>query len=65
MSNNIVVGDCVKIISGLFQGYYAVVLGWNYGDENEIQYFTEKTISGGKYWVLKENYLNSRKNCEL
>ena len=65
VSNNIIVGDCVKIISGLFQGYCAVVFGWNYGDENEIQYFTEKTISGGKYWVLKENYLNSRENCEL
>ena len=34
VSNNIVVGDCVKIISGLFQSYYAVVLGSSYGDEN-------------------------------
>ena len=53
----------VKIISGLFQGYYAMVLGSSYGDENEIQYFTEKkTISGAKYWVLKENNLDSREN---
>ena len=27
VSNNIVVGDFVKIFSGLFQGCYAVVLG--------------------------------------
>ena len=66
VSNNIVVGDCVKIISGLFQSYYAVVLGSSYGDENQIQCFTEKeTISGAKYWILKENYLNSREKCEL
>ena len=43
-----------------------MVLGSSYGDENEIQYFTEKkTISGAKYWVLKENDLNSREKCEL
>ena len=66
MSNDIVTGDCVKIISRLLQGYYAMVLGSNYGDENEIQYFTEKkTISGAKYWVLKENDLNSKEKCEL
>ena len=65
MSKNIVVGDYVKIISGLFQGYYAVVLGSNYGDENEIQHFTEKTISRAKYWVLKENDLDSREKSEL
>ena len=66
VSNNIVVGDCVKIISGLFQGYYVVVLGSSYGDENEIQHFTErKAISGAKYWVFKENDLNSREKCEL
>ena len=65
VSNNIVVGDCLKNFSGLFQGYYAVV-GSNYGDENEISYFTvKKTISGAKYWVLKENNLNSREKCEL
>ena len=66
VSNNIVVGDCVQIISGLFQCYYAVVLGSSYGDENEIQHFMERrTISGAKYWVLKENDLNSREKCEL
>ena len=54
------------MISGLFQGYYAMVLGSSYGDENEIQYFTEKkTISGAKYWVLEENDLDSRAKCEL
>ena len=59
-------GDYVKIISGLFQDYYAVVLGLSYGDENEIQYFTEKkTNSVAKYWVLKENDLDSREKCEL
>ena len=31
----------------------------------EIQYFTEKkTISGAKYWVLKENDLDSREKCK-
>ena len=66
VTNNIIVGDCVKIISGLFQGYFAMVLRSRYGDENEIQYFTEKkTISGAKYWVLKENDLDSRVKCEL
>ena len=43
-----------------------MVLGSSYGDENEIQYFTEKKpISGAKYWVLKENDLKSRERCEL
>ena len=66
VSDNIVVGDCVKITSGLSQGYYAVVLGLSYGDENEIQYFAEKkTISGTRYWFLKENDLDSRGKCEL
>ena len=55
-----------KIISGLFPGYCAVVHGSSYGDENEIQYFTaKKTISGAKYWVLKENDPDSREKCEL
>ena len=32
---------------------------------HEIQYFTEKkTISGAKYWVLKENDLDSREKCK-
>ena len=53
VSNIIVVGDCVKIISGLIQGYYAVVFDSSYGDEN-------KTISGAKYWILKENYLQKK-----
>ena len=66
MSNNIVVGDYVKIISGLFQDYFAMVLGSSYGDENEIQCFTEKkNISGAKYWVLKENNLDSREKYKL
>ena len=65
VSSNIAVGDFVKIFSGLLQGCYTVVLGWSYGDENEIQYFTEKkTISGANYWVLKENNLDSREKCE-
>ena len=41
-------------------------LGSSYGDENEIQYFTEKkTISGAKYWTLNENDLDLREKCEL
>ena len=64
VSHNIVVSDCAKIISGLFQGYYGVFLGSSY--ENGIQYFTKKkTISGAKYWVLKENNLDSREKHEL
>ena len=58
-------GDCAKIISGLFQGYYGVFLGSSYGHENDTKYFTEKTISGAKYWVLKENNLDSREKPEL
>ena len=65
VSHNIVVGDCAKIISGLFQGYYGVFLGSSYGYENDTKYFTEKTISGAKYWVLKENNLDSREKPEL
>ena len=39
---------------------------FSYGDENQSQYFTEKkTISGVKYWALKENYLDSREKCDL
>ena len=66
VSNNIVVGDCVKLISGLFQHYYAMVIGSSYDHENDIQYFTQtKTISGAKYWVLKENDHDSREKCQL
>ena len=43
-----------------------MVLGTSYGDENEIQYFTQKKFfSGEKYQVLKENDLDSRENCKL
>ena len=43
-----------------------MVLGSSYGDENEIQYFTEKkTISRAKYWFLKENDPDSREKCKL
>ena len=43
-----------------------MALGSSYDDENEIQYFSEKkTILGAKYWVLKENDLDSREKCEL
>ena len=66
MSNNIVVGDCVKnnfrvILRLLYYGPW-----FKYGDENEIPYFTEKkTISRAKYCVLKENNLDLREKCEL
>ena len=52
--NNTVVGDSVKIVSGLFQGYNAVVFGSSYGDENEIQYFTEKKCLGQNIGFSKE-----------
>ena len=49
----------------ILQGYYAVILGSSYGDENEIQYFNTKITSGTKHRVLKENDLDSREKYEL
>ena len=68
VSNNIVVGDCVKIISGLFQSYYAVVLGSSYGDEHEIQYLRRRKLFLGqnigfpkKMTLAQEKSVSSRK----
>ena len=54
------IGDSVKIVTGLFQGYYATILGRSYGDELEIQYFEEKY---GK-WILK-GHIDSRSPEEM
>ena len=54
-------GDYVKVVSGLFKGVYATVLGKSYGDEVEIQYFQERF---GKR-ILKENDIDSRLPEEL
>ena len=57
----IATGDYVKIVSGAFLGYYAIVTGESYGEELEIQYFEKKE----KWWVLKEHDLDSRPQTEL
>ena len=61
ISESLKCGDYVKVVSGLFKGFYATVLGKSYGGEVEIQYFQEKY---GK-WVLKENDIDSRLPEEL
>ena len=59
-------GDYVKVISGMFHGYYAVVQGDGYGDEIELQYFKEKSgKNGNNYWVLADNDFDSREPSEL
>ena len=57
----IATGDYVKIVSGAYLGYYAIVTGESYGEELEIQYFEKKE----KWWVLKEHDLDSRPQTEL
>ena len=54
-------GDCVKIISGSFTGYYATVLGQSYGDEFKLQYF-KKCF---RKWILNPNDLDSRPGNEF
>ena len=54
-------GDCVKIVNGLFAGYYAIVLDSSYGDEWEINYF-EKRYGD---WVIKEGDIDSRPSKDL
>ena len=49
-------GRCVKIVKGLFTGFYATVMGRSYGDEWEINYFRKQF---GK-WVISVNDLDSR-----
>ena len=55
------VGSYVQVIKWNFIGYYAAIVAKSYGDEWEINYFKES----GKYWVLKENDLDSRKEEDL
>lgn len=45
---DIAIGDYVRVAQGMFLGDYATVMNVSYGDEMEIQYFSEKN---GKYWV--------------
>ena len=35
-------GDCVKIVNGLFAGYYSIVLDSSYGDEWGINYVQKR-----------------------
>ena len=37
----------------------------SYGDEWELNYFMEKSSYQGKYWVLKQNDLDSREASDL
>ena len=45
----------MKIVKGLFSGFYATVANNSYGDEWEIKYFQKQN---GK-WTLKDGDLNS------
>ena len=51
VEESITQGDYVKVIAGMFRGYYAVVQGDGYRDEIELQYFKEKNGKHGNYWV--------------
>ena len=59
--NAIEVNGFVKVISGNYKGYYAVVLKKSYGAEWEICYFRK---SFGAY-VLSDKDLDSREPHEL
>ena len=68
VSNNIVVGDCVKIISRLFQGYYVVVFDSSYVDEYEISVLLRRKLFLGqnvrfskKITTTQEKSVSSRK----
>ena len=54
-------GGCVKVIKGNYRGYFALVTGDGYGGEIEINCFKGKI----KWWVLKENDLDSRDRGDL
>ena len=45
----------MKIVKGLFSGFYTTVANNSYGDEWEIKYFQKQN---GK-WTLKDGDLNS------
>ena len=49
-------GDFVKVVNGAFQNYFAFITGVSYGDEIEIKYFEKR----GRYYILRENDLDSR-----
>ena len=59
------IGSYVQVINGAFEGYYASIVAKSFGDEWELNYFMEKSSYQGKYWVLKENDLDSREECDL
>ena len=54
-------GESVRVVSGAFLGYFAMVVGESYGEELEIQYFEKKE----KWWVLKEYDFDSRPQTDL
>ena len=53
--NKIQPGCYVKIVNGLFSGFYATITNKSYGDELEINYFQKQY---GK-WILKDGDLDS------
>ena len=54
-------GDFVKVVKGNFRGYYPVITEESYGDEIEINYFEKRQ----RYYVLKENDMDSRTQTDL
>ena len=55
------IGYYVKIIHGMYKGFYATVVDASIGGEWEVNYFEEKF---GK-WILKKNDLDSREENDL
>ena len=61
---DIAIGDYARVVQGMFVDDYATVKNESYGDR--WRYFSEKTDrSHGKYWVLKDNYVDSRPISDL
>ena len=49
VEGSITQGDYIKVIAGMFRGYYAVVQGDGYRDEIKLQYFKENSGKHGDY----------------
>ena len=65
VAHKVDIGSYVQVVNGAFEGYYASVVAKSYGDEWELNYFMEKSSYQGKYWVLKQNDLDSREASDL
>ena len=57
--------DYIKVIAGIFHGYYNGVKGDGYGDEIELQYFKGWSGKRGNYWILANNDYDSREKSDL